>query len=504
MQVVDELITRFRLDGAAAFVAQAKQINSAAAQAAKSAEKLKSGPPPVISGQGLADQTAKKLWSPVNLFANMIKAGAQESGAAIAAMLAEAELASREAANFDALADSLKAVEGNAQLARKEMENLQNLAKAPGLGFEESVKAFTELRNSGLSDQISEEAIKQFANTNARNSGTKETFARMMLQATQMAEKPHLMGDELMRLTEDGVPAFDLIKKHFGTSDTEELKKMGITGKAVLAGLVIEMQKLERATGGARNSFENLHDSIQYAQVEVGHGVNEVWGPMVDELGKLIDMANKGGAFREMGDELGDLFSVDDSQLREVFVDVLAAVRTGIQLVKIFGDELSKIAKFLAPFLGITWDFATGGIGPMASELFDANKKDLEASLDAGKRRQEQEDKKKKKDDEAKKDSTQDALEKMAADRDKTAANTEKLVKIEKERLNIESRAIGGGAFGQAAFNPVKVTQAIKSTPKTGGEWGAVVGALDDVVNRKVEELVGRLMNRLGYSPTAY
>lgn len=208
-------------------------------------------------------------------------------------------------AGFDSLVMSLEAVEGSAEKAQRRLKELKILAKAPGLGFEESVRAYTGLRGAGAGRSFSQDLISEIANLNAMMGGGKEQFDRAMMAVRQIVTKGRLQQEELLQLNEAGLPIQKFLKQRFGTSDTEELAKLGYSSNELLKGILEELKKEPRAKGGRQNIIDNFVDSLKFAVFDIGGGVFDKMGATVEKLTKgLEDMTNL-GYFKRVGQNWG-------------------------------------------------------------------------------------------------------------------------------------------------------------------------------------------------------
>jgi hypothetical protein len=66
--------------------------------------------------------------------------------------------------------------------SRKELEALRQSAKAPGLDFEQAVKASIRFQNVGISAEKARKAIEELANATATSGGTAENFNSATVQ----------------------------------------------------------------------------------------------------------------------------------------------------------------------------------------------------------------------------------------------------------------------------------------------------------------------------------
>jgi tape measure domain-containing protein len=315
--VVDTLITEYKLDSKG-YTSNAADVVTSTNKMGGAVNGLKAG---LTAGLGIATAFAGAIAAAVGAF---VAVGAQ---------------AARAAADFDALVKSLEAVVGGSKRAAEALAVLREIARAPGIGLKEAIGGFTGLVNAGLSPGFATRALREFANANAKAGGGPEQFAGIIRQVSQMATKPFLQGEELSTLTENGIPAYRLIKDIFGTSDTEELKKRGIGSAQVLTALVAALEKTERVAGGAKNSFDNLGDAWDYAMVTMGQAVNESIMPMVNALADLIDVAARAGVLKSLAETFMSMFRIDElaaEKPKDLFLDIL-------ETVVVLGAQVSNV-----------------------------------------------------------------------------------------------------------------------------------------------------------------
>lgn len=252
----------------------------------------------------------------------MAGVGAAAGAAGITAM--------KKAADFDALVKSLEAVEGQGKASKAILEELRDLAKLPGLDFSDAIQSYANLRRNGLDRAFSQSLIREIGNQNAASGGGIAEFGQLMRAISQIATKPFLQGDELIQLTEGGLPAYAMIKQIFGTTDTEELKRQGIDSRKVLEGLVATLSKMPRVAGGAKNDFENLGEAINQAMVNAGGALNTAFLPKIRELSDSLEELSDGGvikrAFEDIAEMLGGIGG--DSSVEDVLLGILVESKT--------------------------------------------------------------------------------------------------------------------------------------------------------------------------------
>ena len=281
-----------------------------------------------LSGIGSFATSGLGALSPV---ATVAAAGLAASAVAIGGLGA----ASLQAyGNLERLALGLNAVEGSAEIAAQRMAELRDLAKAPGLGFSEAVGAFGQLRNAGASAGFSQSIIKELANANARGGGDSATFARIMQAVAQSLNSPFLQGDEMRQFRENRLPVDAALKSRFGTSDSEQLSKQGVTSAMAIQAIVEEFSKMPRVAGGLTTALENMTDTVNMSLAEIGKGLAPGVMRIVDDISlsfaKLTDSGVLdlfGRNLSRVGSEVSGAFTNagGGKSLAEIMIDVGAA-----------------------------------------------------------------------------------------------------------------------------------------------------------------------------------
>jgi len=193
--------------------------------------------------------------------------------------------------DIEALQKGLEAVMGSASLASSEFDKLREVAKLPGLGLKEAVKGSVALQSAGFSAQKSREALLAFGNALATVGKGANEMNFVILALTQLQNKATGFGQDLRQLMEQLPQLRGALKEAFGTSDSEEIANTGATGAQVVEKLVQEFAKLPKVTGGIKNAFENLKDSIFINLSRIGDVINKHLNitAVVDKLTSLMD-----------------------------------------------------------------------------------------------------------------------------------------------------------------------------------------------------------------------
>lgn len=351
MGVVANLIARIRLDGATEVTSGLGRVRAGFTSTAASAEAMAVA----VRGAHVA----------------LGALGSLAIGAGIAALGYQVF---KTGVEFDTLTRSLASVSVNADDLHGQLGRLKEIAKLPGLGFDEAILGSVRLQNTGLSAADAERALLGFGNALALVGGGRNELNHVTLALMQMATAGRVMGQDLLQLQQN-IPQIRLaMMAAFGTAQTEELAKMGITTKQFLDGVLQYLEKLPRASDGAKNSLENLGQGIKDAMAPLGQGMVEAFaaaGPLIElTLGRLEKLS------RFLGEGLAAV--VRSGALEEVFDAWAKAVQDtfGKQPVKAFSRFAGTVLAFFANLPGII-----KSIGTYLSELFGALASNIETVL---------------------------------------------------------------------------------------------------------------------------
>jgi len=347
------------------------------------------------------------------------------------------------AAEWEALGAALKAVEGSAAAAGREMRVLREIAKGPGLGFREAIQGYVQLRAGGIGSQLSESLLREFGNQIALRGGGKAELDRVMRAAMQMAVKPFLQGEELLQLTEAGIPGHRLVQKAFGTSDTEELKRRGISSTQVLEALVAEMAKSERVAGSAKNTFENLSDALDYAKASAGAALNQAFMPTIAAFGEMIDLANDAGIITTVFQSLAnsfDYFNLAGTHAEEIMLALGAALMTVGDVVSVAAAAFGALIDALLP---IARSGIEGNVQNWIEGRFETNRDILAQQLALFRKRGPQ--------------SMEAAPPPTPAEERQIEALQKIVYNTEPLRLNMDKNVFGGGDIGRLGVTPVEL-----------------------------------------------
>jgi tape measure domain-containing protein len=161
------------------------------------------------------------------------------------------------------------------QEADAEMEALRQSAMAPGLDFPQAIKASIRLQNVGMKAESARKTIQELANTISMSGGTAEDLDSVTGQLAQMISKGKILAGDL-RIIQERMPKISgLMQEAFGTSNSEKLQEMGVTGEEFITKMTEKMSTLPRVAGGINNSIVNLGAGVSNFLTSIGEDINK-------------------------------------------------------------------------------------------------------------------------------------------------------------------------------------------------------------------------------------
>ena len=245
------------------------------------------------------DKNARGMSSSVqNSFKSMASVAAGLTGVtagitALTGATIAAQKVMSEYAEFDSLVRSLKTMDGTAEATASRLERLREVAKLPGIGFEEAVKGDVRLRATGLSAELAEKALRGFGNALASAGGSADDLNGVIRALGQISAKGKVSAEEINQLAERVPQIRKIMESAFGTADTEAIQKMGVSSKEFIAAIVNELEKLPKVTGGAQNVLDNYADSWKALKSQVAEFGVQIAGSWINDVSRAFTQARK-------------------------------------------------------------------------------------------------------------------------------------------------------------------------------------------------------------------
>lgn len=171
------------------------------------------------------------------------------------------------------------------------LNEIKKTAKLPGLGLEEAAKSTITFASVKYNAELSTKAVREFGNALVYSGRGKEELAGIATAFAQMKGKGNVMAQEINQIAERLPMIRDLMQQAFGASDTEVLQKRGIKADQFLEGVVKQLEKLPRVSGGLKVAWENIIDSLKIGGYEIASTAEKLFNftAIVDKVSGVID-----------------------------------------------------------------------------------------------------------------------------------------------------------------------------------------------------------------------
>lgn len=267
-----------------------------------------------------------------------------------------------------AMTTTFSAVGRSAVSAENELRALREVAKAPGLEFEQAVKGSIRLQGVGLSAEKARVIIAELGNQIATSGGSADQLDAVTKQFTQIIGKGRILQEDLTIILENMPSLAAVLREEFGTTSAEALRSLGVGAEDFIDRITSRMQTLPRAVGGISNSLVNTWSAIRQSANTVG-----------DALNKAFNVSGNLDAFAIWVTSLADRFAKMDAGTQKSVVGIgvfVAALGPALSLMSVI---TSKTVSMVTTFEKISESFrlsaaaGTGTIG-MFSRLSTAMK----------------------------------------------------------------------------------------------------------------------------------
>lgn len=272
-----------------------------------------------------------------NLGLGLTSLGSSLSLALTAPLAALGVIATQNAVTLDSLKRGLEAITGSADEAGVQLKRLTEIAKLPGIGFQEAIQGSIRLQAVGFSAEQAEKALVQFSNAVALTGGGRAELERITVQLGQLSAKGKVLSQDLKPIIEAGPAVGRALKEAFGTVNAEDIQALGLSSEQFLDRLVKQLEKLPRAAGGARNTLENFSDSLFRASAAIGDAILPVLTKLINIIEPLVTGLANG--FKSLPPVVQGLIVV--------FGGLVAAIGPALFL---FGQFVSGIGSLISAF----------------------------------------------------------------------------------------------------------------------------------------------------------
>ncbi|KAA9357240.1 tape measure protein [Larkinella humicola] len=190
------------------------------------------------------------------------------------------------------------------------LQDIQKIAKAPGLGLEEAAGSVVGLRAVQYDANLAKSAVMEFGNALTLAGKGKAELQGVSLAFQQIKSKGSIQAEEINQIAERMPQIRQIMKDVFGTTDTQSLQKLGISADEFTTKVVTGLSKLPRAIVGPQVAWENFTDGLKIGSYEIGASADRLFG-LTDKLSGLGDV---------LGDWAGKFKALPDSVQKAIFL----------------------------------------------------------------------------------------------------------------------------------------------------------------------------------------
>lgn len=206
------------------------------------------------------------------------------------------------AKQYDSIRSRLNAAEGSSILGAQDFREIQEMAKKPGLGFEQAASTMATLRGMKVTAGEAKQLILGIAQANASAAGTAEQFGAVMYQIQQSVSLGRLMSEDLKPIMQQIPTLGAAIQEHFGASQAEELnKRLKESGKSV-RDFWLEVANLGQRLPATGETIANNIDNMGDAWVRLKASFSDV-GMIKSATGAIAKLLETMAELREGVDE---------------------------------------------------------------------------------------------------------------------------------------------------------------------------------------------------------
>lgn len=295
-----------------------------------------------------------------------ITAGVALAGAAAAAGAFGIKMA---AANEDA-AISFELMLGSAQKAQVFLAQLQQFAAATPFEMPQLRSAASRLLAVGINAERVIPILTVLGDATAGMGTGAEGIERSVTALTQMQQKTKVTGEEMMQLTEAGIPAWETLAAKLGVDVATAMQK--VTAREVDAGVIFDAVQqrqgagLQRLTNMMQKQSQTLNGIWSTFKDNAGQALATFMQPFIPSVKAAIDWAAENlpkflTGFQAMARQVGGIFAGSDvpekvmAALRTLGREVLPVLKQSWDsIVKTVSDNkegLEKLGRFVAEVL---------------------------------------------------------------------------------------------------------------------------------------------------------
>jgi tape measure domain-containing protein len=160
--------------------------------------------------------------------------------------------------NFEKYKRQLTIASGGASAAAVKFKELQTIAAQPGLSLDSVVDAQIRLKEIGYTSDEATKHIQTLGRNIAAFGGGGEEMKGVILSFSQISSKGQVFAEEINQIAERLPTVRRLMKEAFGTSNAEEIQKMGISAKEFTDKMLNGMQNAQPVAEGLAEAINKI------------------------------------------------------------------------------------------------------------------------------------------------------------------------------------------------------------------------------------------------------
>lgn len=269
----------------------------------------------------------------------------------------------------------LEALTGSAELGAQVFEDLQSYAAETPFAFDEVTEAAKRLIASGVELEILPERLGAIGDVAAATGAPLEEVAQVF---AQIEGKGRLMNEELLQLTERGIPAYTLLADALGVT-RGEVEQMATAGELGADAIALLYSSIDETFGGTTKdlaaSFNGQMSTLKDTITQAGQAMGTVFLPYMQ------DAVEEAQLFADALLDVTRWIERNNTQIEEaggLWSDFKNAIgETVLELIPMVGP-LINIYNTAKDLLGLTQDEPTLGFSPEGLERVAGSASDLE------------------------------------------------------------------------------------------------------------------------------
>lgn len=264
----------------------------------------------------------------------------------------------------DSMEGGMIALTGSVDAANSRLAELRQLAKDPGLGFQQVVQGDISLRSVGLSAGLATRTLREMGNALAVVGKGKADMDGVLLAITQIVSKGKVSAEEINQIAERVPQIRRVMQEAFGTADTEAIQKMGIPVERFIEMVVGGFERtVPRALVRMQGKLDNFTDALTARLADFGTGIAEgLIGPL-DEATGLMESSSVSAK------GMGSAFGVATAAILDLGSQVFAIGKASVDGLGQLSADIATAALDFAGFQRVARQTADEAVRMRDAEL---------------------------------------------------------------------------------------------------------------------------------------